>query len=881
MKTESNLKQNRIYMGSPDEPMSTTISLTLNGNRTQLNDAAQTTLLEDLAMYLQIDQDLITVTAIDASSREITVDMPQQSRQKLERLAKEGTLPNYDSRKIRIHRSLQIAFYVVDIDSEIRELVLDRNQVLEERFQIWQGVVDAIKIQIDEDDLLVKKIPTMLYGAEPEVVILLSETEPLCTPFLYNHLAESLIRKVFTNAMSASSYQAKGVPNADCYRPVIMIGLEDIMEFRERLASEEDPYLKSLRLDSRFKFFDSSIWHRYVPLFPETGNFQDHFQGIISEIFENLERGIYNTISARSHLEFQLRLMQNSYIAEFGRGGHDKSVTPFKFHSETVMRRRVLELESFFEKEVAGVKLRELLRWKILMIDDYAQKQLSTVPNETCQLSKYELIKERFLKDFTVKVDTVLDHDRERLDERDTAEQMIDPGRCVAMVNRATVRLQEEPYDLILLDYLLGHKDWEGEEREYGYHLMQKLIQEGHTFKKGPFQRFWTFPFSSFPFALSDKLRQLGIGNLNQFWHLGSGGDPVSMPHQFYYFLLSFMKQQLYQVYLSPKDLANVLQSDDRVLDSSLWAEIMGQFFENQHFQLRLLDEAQGLGLSKGSLLCSLQTLQKSGYREFLSELIQLLKAIKNDVRNHKAYLELLEKRRTFIATAKLLFGNDPDLPKVINSIDERIQKLRCFKDLEKAKQKKLEEGGLLNLAGLDLIVLPPSLLDKREIKVLRLDRNRLEFLPDEILKCHSLERLFLAGNRIERLPKQLSDLEDLLFIDLSYNKGTEELIAEGKEEINNLIKQSCVPSELIEEIENSVIYGNIEEALEHFYKLVQGLENKKYSRRLSEISSSFRRIEQDDQKGILHYRDRMILENGIVSKVLKLLKQVVKFIMI
>ena len=79
MKTESNLKQNRIYMGSPDEPMSTTISLKLNGNRAQLNDAAQTSLLEDLAMYLQIDQDLITVTAIDANSGEITVDMPQQS----------------------------------------------------------------------------------------------------------------------------------------------------------------------------------------------------------------------------------------------------------------------------------------------------------------------------------------------------------------------------------------------------------------------------------------------------------------------------------------------------------------------------------------------------------------------------------------------------------------------------------------------------------------------------------------------------------------------------------------------------------------------------------------------------------------------------------
>ncbi|NRB49809.1 MAG: leucine-rich repeat domain-containing protein [Saprospiraceae bacterium] len=872
MKTESNLKQNRIYMGSPDEPMSTTISLKLNGNRAQLNDAAQTSLLEDLAMYLQIDQDLITVTAIDANSGEITVDMPQQSRQNLEKLAKAGTLPNYDSRNIRIHRSLQISFYVVDIDSEIRELVLDRNQVVEEKFQLWQGVVDAIGIQINQDDLLVKKIPTMLYGAEPEVVILLSETEPLCTPFLYNHLADSLIRKVFTNAMSASSYQAKGVPNADCYRPVIMIGLEDIMEFRERLASEEDPYLKSLRLDSRFKFFDSSIWHRYVPLFPESGNFQDHFQGIVREIFENLERGIYNTISARSHLEFQLRLMQNSYIAEFGRGGHDKSVTPFKFHSETVMRRRVLELESFFEKEVAGVKLRELLRWKILMIDDYAQKQLSTVPNETCQLSKYELIKERFLKDFTVKVDTVLDHDRERLDERETAKQMIDPGRCVAMVNRATVRLQEEPYDLILLDYLLGHKDWEGEEREYGYHLMQKLIQEGHTFKKGPFQRFWIFPFSSFPFALVDKLRQLGVGNLDHLWHLGSGGDPISMPHQFHYFLLSFIQQQLFEIYLSPKKLEQVLLSNSHIEDSTAWAEVMLQNFTNQRAQLTLLRHYDDL--DENGFLFSVRELVNKGYSDFLEKVIDLLDEMATGITDYPSYQRLQERERAVYKIVVELFGHAPELPRIIKIIKSKIEALETLQAISAAKNRKLQNG-TLNLAGLHLIFLPPEVLMMAGIKVLRLQRNELEFLPKEIIGCKQLRRLDIGQNRLRRLPKGLEELRELSILNTKGNPGLPNRSVTSRSDALTLLKDAYNRRDDLLRIESLIANREIREALNSLRDYAKEQGAFKIMNIVNTLQLRWAKIEEDRQRGIVSEDYDAIAENRVVSGLLSLMERI------
>ena len=96
-----------------------------------------------------------------------------------------------------------------------------------------------------------------------------------------------------------------------CYNPlpIILIGLEDI-------AKEEDDIIKSLNLDQRVKFFDSSIWHRYVAL---DECFEEKFKNVLEEIKKNQNLKLYETSVAREFLEFKTRMMVIPILHQWGR----------------------------------------------------------------------------------------------------------------------------------------------------------------------------------------------------------------------------------------------------------------------------------------------------------------------------------------------------------------------------------------------------------------------------------------------------------------------------------------------------------------------------------------------------------------------------------
>jgi len=149
-----------------------------------------------------------------------------------------------------------------------------------------------------------------------------------------------------------------------CYNslPIILIGLEDI-------AKEEDNIIKYLNLDQRVKFFDSSIWHRYVAL---DKSFENKFKKVLDEIINNQNLRLYETSVSREFLEFKTRMMVNSYLASVGTSGHASHLIPYKFHSESLIKKQIAEIE---EKEKLKTKFKEL-RWKFLLVDDYALKPL-------------------------------------------------------------------------------------------------------------------------------------------------------------------------------------------------------------------------------------------------------------------------------------------------------------------------------------------------------------------------------------------------------------------------------------------------------------------------------------------------------------------------
>lgn len=756
-----------------------------------------------------------------------------------------------------------VAFYSINVKGEIEPLKFTQKQIQQEEFRIWQNAFDSIDSSLHSanwfDDSAI--------SSPQKIVVLFIGMEHFSASCFYNHLIDSKIRRVFPNAMWARSYQPDRFTSADFYHPVITIGAEDIMSLYAEGSYEEkkeNELYKHFRLDSRFKFFDSSIWHRYVSLCHGTEAFASRFLTVFEEMYDDQLAGIYATISARSHLEFQLRLMQNSYIAEFGRGGHDKSVTPFKFHSETMMRQRWRQLESFFEREVAGMTLKESLRWKILMVDDYAEKALSTVPGEVCQLTKRQLVKQRFLSAFQVRVDTVSNGGE--------SEEATNDDRCVAMVARAVEQLNKEPYDLIFLDYLLGHKNRTSEEREYGHDLMQRLMHEGHAFQKGPFHHFWIFPFSSFPFALGDKLRQLGVGNLDHLWHLGSGGDPVSMPHLFRYFLLSFLQQQLFQVYLSPDRLVQVLQYNNHITDSAQWAEVMVQHFTNQRTQLTRLEQDDNL--DEEGVLYAVRELANNGYLKFLNVMISLLEEIATGVTNYGSFQLMQKKKAAWIYCLEELFGQVPEVPKIIKIIECKIDALDTMTAIQNAKNRKLHNG-TLNLAGLELVFLPPSILKRPDIKVLRLERNRLESLPEEILHCEHLRRLNVGWNRLESLPLGLDQLKKLRILNTQGNPGLPHRRADHRAGVLSLLKDISKKTDIFFKVEELIISGEVNEAIKELRSYSNVKSSKKLMHNINMLHSRWSRIKDAKHWGTASDEAAARYESQVISGLLYFVREI------
>ena len=58
------------------------------------------------------------------------------------------------------------------------------------------------------------------------------------------------------------------------------------------------------RIDPRFRFLDSSIWHRYISLFP-TDSFASRLQSLLKDIIAYHKNGLYKAAVAREYLEIQ------------------------------------------------------------------------------------------------------------------------------------------------------------------------------------------------------------------------------------------------------------------------------------------------------------------------------------------------------------------------------------------------------------------------------------------------------------------------------------------------------------------------------------------------------------------------------------------------
>ncbi|MCB1124710.1 MAG: hypothetical protein KJT03_24365, partial [Verrucomicrobiae bacterium] len=174
---------------------------------------------------------------------------------------------------------------------------------------------------------LIKPFPWITLNAKPSSInatkhihILLADPQlNLSNPMVLQNIAgQTSLRWVSENHPMAPTLPNK--KPAPYYSPIISIGYEDIMSTYSlpRESEEKDPEKRRIRsydMDSRFKFLDSSIWHRYVPVY-SGGHyvFKQRFREVILEIVQNHSDELYRTNAARAMLEFQLRMMRESYI---------------------------------------------------------------------------------------------------------------------------------------------------------------------------------------------------------------------------------------------------------------------------------------------------------------------------------------------------------------------------------------------------------------------------------------------------------------------------------------------------------------------------------------------------------------------------------------
>lgn len=616
---------------------------------------------------------------------------------------------------------------------------------------------------------LIKKCQELFGSAQEEkdderrlIQILFLTVEQLSGVNMLNVLAGEYLEKFAQNPTSA-------------FAPMITVGTYDIMSLYaypyEREMAEKAPskVMRYLKLDPRYKFLDSSIWFRYIPLvalhqdinlkeyhtllLPEL-SFIDRITALLNEIGDYWAKGLYYTNAAVATLELQLRLLRESHITnKVGDGGHAEAVTPFKFHSESFLRKRAQQEKDFLEEEWGKEKLSigAECNFRTLIVDDQAcaDLKLSAIAEkyEDCTISKKDLITAPLAQIF--KSDNI---------------EIFTPKSLDRVIQDCLEHLKDNHFDLIFLDYLLGDRQGINGGREYGHEFLLDLLNdskgEDFIYKRGFQGRFWIFSISSFPFALPDKLHQLGISHLQNLWHLSYGGDPITSPHLYAYYLFRFVKQKVSTYFLHPVLLLRILKENPVEVkegNERFWAEYLENTIVNwqQHIQLasQYAQDEKSAGFTESIAWFCKQNYPLNKALELILKVTALLK--KGYVSKNLLYLydeEFKQKELEQFKTVHLFLWS----------------KIAAFQDFYTQKQKaiinQMGQKRMIDLSYQKIHHIPNEFFEaqKDDIKELLFGSNYLESFPPTLLECKKLSRIDLSNNPITTLE---GDIEKRLLL--------------------------------------------------------------------------------------------------------------------
>ena len=334
------------------------------------------------------------------------------------------------------------------------------------------------------------------------------------------------------------------------FMPTITIGIEDIFD----KAWESGAVFKLFNIDPRYAWIDSCIWLRYIQL---TDTFEDDLKKLLEEIKLYHQLGMYNTVVAREYLDMMIRSLQQNYIKQVGTGdrGHAEDITPYIYHSESVLRKQARAIYNELSEYIKHSKSNPV--WRCLLVDDHGDVPLSDCPKgsqtrtvkEVLNSLLNDLAQKSISEDESLAKVDLVDQDGENDSYVDCACKVIEKASGT------------KGYEAIILDYLLKFKDHKGKTcKEFGTELLKKLREMKHP-HRGPSDRFWIVPLTAHNTAFQDELIVQEIPHYNEDWYIAEGADLVLTPNKFLWILLSTFKIQLEESIFEFREIVEFFES--------------------------------------------------------------------------------------------------------------------------------------------------------------------------------------------------------------------------------------------------------------------------------------------------------------------------------
>lgn len=431
--------------------------------------------------------------------------------------------------------------------------------------------------------------------------------------------------------------------NINCDDPKILGNKNTITDEHKEVVKKNIESTQKILIDNINFLLNSSIWIRFCDNGNWDGSNEKTLTQQTKDALEELEwfnaLQLYSFKPAKEYIEYQLRGQSQNYLAEIG--GHGVHITPTIYSNEVDFRDFFLGKEKhnklWFKllgklTFTRGFKTNKV-NLRLLLLDDkigtcgideqrnpiHKTGGCNNCKNATdCKLRVINSLlsgdfikdteKRKLFKEKTYWADKVTSVITSKTKITDIWNALNNPDKLyltrqekaaitelehllpkdeegvqivgVRDLETALALMSYCKFDIILLDYLLGRRNYKEEnERTYSTELFEflshsfkndldsapavvdmlkennpqlsdiqlKEFQDNVRLNRGPLDKFWIIPMTSYNSSFISDLQSKHVKLIDHRWNISQGADPINTPWKFLYKLNEFVDLQLRQ----------------------------------------------------------------------------------------------------------------------------------------------------------------------------------------------------------------------------------------------------------------------------------------------------------------------------------------------